>query len=172
MERLSIVVIVGFVLLVVALALRGATINRYVRGRLLVSSVLFAAYATAAALADYAPLSPDLARQIRLVAPLLVTFGLVNAVVAVAINPWRADRIPDRFPKIVQDTVIIALFALVAILILREKILATTAVSAVVIGFALQDTLGNLFAGLAIQIEKPFRVGHWVSLAGKDGLVS
>ena len=40
-----------------------------------------------------------------------------------------------------------------------------------VIGFALQDTLGNLFAGLAIQIEKPFRVGHWVHIAGKDGMV-
>jgi CRP-like cAMP-binding protein len=42
----------------------------------------------------------------------------------------------------------------------------------VVIGFALQDTLGNLFSGLAIQIEKPFRVGHWVTIAGTDGMVS
>jgi CRP-like cAMP-binding protein len=37
-------------------------------------------------------------------------------------------------------------------------------VGAVVVGFALQDTLGNLFAGLAIQIEKPFRVGQWIGL--------
>jgi small-conductance mechanosensitive channel len=43
-------------------------------------------------------------------------------------------------------------------LFMPDKIVATTAVGAVVIGFALQDTLGNLFAGLAIQIEKPFRV--------------
>ena len=46
------------------------------------------------------------------------------------------------------------------------------AVRAVVLGFALQDTLGNLFAGLAIQIEKPFRVGHWVRIADIDGQVS
>src|SRR5206468_2885855 len=26
-------------------------------------------------------------------------------------------------------------------------------------------------AGLAIQIEKPFRVGQWVNLDGKDGIV-
>ena len=57
-------------------------------------------------------------------------------------------------------------------LFLPEKIVATTAVGAVVIGFALQDTLGNLFAGLAIQIEKPFRVGHWVTIGGQDGMVS
>ena len=50
--------------------------------------------------------------------------------------------------------------------------MATTAVGAVVIGLALQDTLGNLFAGLAIQIEKPFRVGDWVTIGGQDGMVS
>jgi small-conductance mechanosensitive channel len=42
----------------------------------------------------------------------------------------------------------------------------------VVIGLALQDTLGNFFAGLAIQTEKPFRVGDWVTIGGEDGIVS
>ena len=103
---------------------------------------------------------------------MLITFGVINLVVALAINPWRVDRIPERFPNIVQDTLVIALFALVATLILRDRVMATTAVGAVVIGLALQDTLGNLFAGLAIQIEKPFRVGDWVTIGGQDGLVS
>src|SRR5437868_12549543 len=71
-----------------------------------------------------------------------------------------------------QDAIVIGLFILAATLFMQEKILTTTAVGAVVLGFALQDTLGNLFAGLAIQIEKPFRVGHWVTVGGKDGLVS
>jgi CRP-like cAMP-binding protein len=47
----------------------------------------------------------------------------------------------------------------------------TSAVGAVVVGFALQDTLGNLFAGLAIQVEKPFRVGHWVRVGEFEGRV-
>ena len=101
-----------------------------------------------------------------------MAFAVINLVVALTINPWRVDRIPDRFPNIVQDTLVIALFALVATLILRDRMLATTAVGAVVIGLALQDTLGNLFAGLAIQIEKPFRVGDWVTIGGQDGMVS
>ena len=103
---------------------------------------------------------------------LLAAFAVVNLVVALTINPWRIDRIPERFPNIVQDTLVIALFALVAVLILRDRVMATTAVGAVVIGLALQDTLGNLFAGLAIQIEKPFRVGDWVTMGGQDGIVS
>jgi CRP-like cAMP-binding protein len=40
-----------------------------------------------------------------------------------------------------------------------------------VVGFALQDTLGKLFSGLAIQIEKPFRVGHWVAVGNREGQV-
>src|SRR6185503_4144042 len=79
---------------------------------------------------------------------------------------------PDQFPNIVQDAIIIGLFALAASLFLQERVLATTAVGALILGLALQDTLGNLFAGLAIQVEKPFRVGHWVTIGGKDGLVS
>ena len=165
-------IIVGAALLLVTLALRGASANRLVRSRLLTSCLLFGTYATAAALAAYGPLPPAVAQQIRSFNPLLLAFGLATLLVVVTINPWREDRLPDRFPTIVQDAIVIALFAIVATLFMQEKVLATTAVGAVVIGFALQDTLGNLFSGLAIQIEKPFRVGHWVTIAGTDGLVS
>jgi small-conductance mechanosensitive channel/CRP-like cAMP-binding protein len=164
--------IVGVALLLVSLALRGASANRLVRSRLLTSCLLFATYAIAAALAAYGPLPPNVAQEIRSFNPLLLTFGLAMLIVVVTINPWREDRLPDRFPTIVQDVMVIALFATVATLFMQEKVLATTAVGAVVIGFALQDTLGNLFSGLAIQIEKPFRVGHWVTIAGTEGLVS
>jgi small-conductance mechanosensitive channel/CRP-like cAMP-binding protein len=165
-------IIVGIALLVVTLALRGASLNRLVRSRLATSALLFGTYAAASALATYGPLPPEAAQQIHWFNPLLLSFGLAMLVVVLAVNPWREDRLPDRFPTIVQDAIIIALFALVATLFMQDKMLATTAAGAVVIGFALQDTLGNLFSGLAIQIEKPFRVGHWVTIAGTDGLVS
>ena len=74
-------------------------------------------------------------------------------------------------PAIVQDVIVIALFAVATTLLLDEKLLTTSAVGAVVVGFALQDTLGNLFAGLAIQIEKPFRVGHWIRVGEFEGKV-
>jgi small-conductance mechanosensitive channel/CRP-like cAMP-binding protein len=165
-------IILGIALLFVTLALRGASANRLVRSRLTTSALLFGTYAAAAGLASYGPLPPDVAQQIRSFNPLLLAFGLATLVVVLTINPWREDRLPDRFPTIVQDAIVIALFAIVATLFMQEKVLATTAVGAVVIGFALQDTLGNLFSGLAIQIEKPFRVGQWVTIAGADGVVS
>ena len=70
-----------------------------------------------------------------------------------------------------QDVTVVGLFFVIATVLMREQLLATSAVGAVVVGFALQDTLGNFFAGMAIQIEKPFRVGHWISIGGSEGQV-
>jgi small-conductance mechanosensitive channel/CRP-like cAMP-binding protein len=165
-------VIAGLALLVTSLGLRRATVNRHIRGRLLLSAILFAVFTLTASALHWVSIPDDTARSLDSISWLLITFGVINLVVALAINPWRVDRIPERFPNIVQDTLVIALFALVTTLILRDRVMATTAVGAVVIGLALQDTLGNLFAGLAIQIEKPFRVGDWVTIGGQDGLVS
>ncbi len=42
----------------------------------------------------------------------------------------------------------------------------------IVVGLALQDTLGNLFAGIALQADQPFQVGDVVSFEnGKAGVV-
>ena len=164
--------ILPLALLLATLVLRAASSSRRVHGKLLTSCFLFATSAAAAALVRYAPLTPPVVDQIRTVNPLVITFGVINVLVVLAINPWRENRVPEQFPTIVQDAIVIGVFALAAILFMQEKILATTAVGAVVLGFALQDTLGNLFAGLAIQIEKPFRVGHWVAIAGTEGAVT
>jgi small-conductance mechanosensitive channel/CRP-like cAMP-binding protein len=162
----------SLVLFASTLVLGLVTPNRHLRNRLLFSTFLFAANAAFATALRYHFLTAGMQQQADLIAPLLLTLGGINGLVAVAINPWRTDRLPDRFPKIVQDAIVIGFFAVAATMVLQEKIFAATAVGAVVVGFALQDTLGNLFAGLAIQIEKPFRVGHWVRIADTDGLVT
>jgi small-conductance mechanosensitive channel/CRP-like cAMP-binding protein len=162
----------SLVLFIAVLILGAASTNRHVRSRLIVSALAFGAYAALAAAIRYQVLTAGMQHQVVTIQPLLLLFGAINGLIAVVINPWRVDRLPDRFPTIVQDALVIGLFAIGATMILQERIFAATAVGAVVVGFALQDTLGNLFAGLAIQIEKPFRVGHWVRIADTDGLVS
>lgn len=44
------------------------------------------------------------------------------------------------------------------------NVLATSGVLAIVLGLALQNTLADVFSGLAINIEQPFRAGDWVTL--------
>jgi CRP-like cAMP-binding protein len=102
---------------------------------------------------------------------LALAAALINLFVITIVNPLRHDRVPDRFPSILQDALVIGLLAVVATA-LNDKLLATSAVGAVVLGFALQDTLGNAFAGLAIQSEKPFTLGHWVRVGEYEGRVA
>jgi small-conductance mechanosensitive channel/CRP-like cAMP-binding protein len=163
--------LVALAFLGLTLAIRAASVNRNVRSRLRVSALVFLVYVAGSVSLLRLPLSTVFAAQVATALPLLFAFALINVVVAVTFNPWREGRASDPLPRIVQDAVVIAIFALAAGLLLQEKIFAMGAVAAVVLGFALQDTLGNLLAGLAIQTEKPFRVGEWVTISGRDGLV-
>jgi small-conductance mechanosensitive channel len=171
MNDVSFRVVLGIALLLVSVLVRAVSRNRLVRRKLRLSILIFAVYAIAsAALQAFTP-AADMAATIASVNRLLLALAAINLVVVSAINPLRADRVPERFPAIVQDTIIIGLFMLFATVALQEKFLTTSAVGAVVIGFALQDTLGNTFAGLAIQVEKPFKVGHWVEIGPHEGRV-
>ena len=42
-----------------------------------------------------------------------------------------------------------------------------SAILGIVVGLALQDTLGNLFAGIALQADQPFQVGDVVSITNR-----
>lgn len=51
-------------------------------------------------------------------------------------------------------------------------IFTTSTIIGVVIGLALQDTLGNLFAGFAIQADQPFQIGDVITIPNKgNGVV-
>jgi small-conductance mechanosensitive channel len=43
-------------------------------------------------------------------------------------------------------------------------VLATSAVFSLILGLALQDTIGNLFAGVALQLDKPYGIGDWIEV--------
>ncbi|HUN50782.1 MAG TPA: mechanosensitive ion channel family protein [Candidatus Sulfotelmatobacter sp.] len=45
-------------------------------------------------------------------------------------------------------------------------LLATSGVVAIVLGLALQSTLADLFSGIALNIERPYRIGDWIALEG------
>lgn len=50
-------------------------------------------------------------------------------------------------------------------------LIATSAVTSLVLGLALQPILGNFFAGLVISIEKPFRINDWIKVGDHEGRV-
>jgi small-conductance mechanosensitive channel len=42
--------------------------------------------------------------------------------------------------------------------------LATSAIFSIILGLALQDTLGNLFAGISLQFDKPYDLDDWIEV--------
>jgi len=51
-------------------------------------------------------------------------------------------------------------------------LIATSAVTSLVLGLALQPILSNFFAGLVISIEKPFRINDWIKVGEQEGRVA
>lgn len=89
---------------------------------------------------------------------------------------WRAGV---KLPKITRDLILAAAYAVIAFVVLRTRggvnlvgLITTSAVLTAVIGLAAQNILGNLFAGLGIQIEHPFRIGDWIQYHDYTGRVT
>jgi small-conductance mechanosensitive channel/CRP-like cAMP-binding protein len=73
-------------------------------------------------------------------------------------------------PRIVLDLLSVVGVIVVFIAVGRRAgfsvagLITTSAVLTAVIGFSLQDTLGNMMGGLALQLDKSINVGDWVKL--------
>ena len=77
----------------------------------------------------------------------------------------RTHRAPPRIFRDVTQAivyVIIVLITLRAIGVEPTSLLTTSALLTSVIGLSLQDTLGNMVSGLALQMQRPFQVGDWI----------
>lgn len=99
---------------------------------------------------------------------LLVAVGRLVAVLVLEVLFRR--KLGRPVPTILRDIAQGVLYLFLLLGALRAigfdpgSILTTGAVVTAVIGLSLQETLGNLVAGLAIQIQRPFDVGDWVQL--------
>jgi small-conductance mechanosensitive channel/CRP-like cAMP-binding protein len=89
--------------------------------------------------------------------------------------PFSHGTQPSELLRLLVSAI---LYGVAGMLILRfafnEDLLAVVTASAVitaVLGFALQDTLANLFSGVAMQVEQPFQSGDIIRLGNIVGTV-
>lgn len=100
---------------------------------------------------------------------LAVSFGLFD----LFLGRYRHVAVP----RILRDIVIVVVYVVTIFVVLGRhgldlsSLLATSAVLTAVVGFALQDLLGSIASGLALQIERPFAVGDWVQFDDQEGRV-
>jgi small-conductance mechanosensitive channel/CRP-like cAMP-binding protein len=85
-----------------------------------------------------------------------------------------AGRHPTR---ILEDLALVLVYVGYGFVLLRHagvdlgSLVTTSAILTAVIAFAMQDTLGNLLGGLAIQVDNSVQVGDWVKVDDVTGRV-
>jgi small-conductance mechanosensitive channel/CRP-like cAMP-binding protein len=159
----------GSVLLILVLVvLKALSSNQWIKDRLKWPVILLAVSVVISVVIIFRPDTPHLPTA-RL---LLIVMAAVIAIVVLAFNEFRGHGVSERYPSIVQDAIVIGGFIIIAVGLAPRELLTPSAVGALIVGLALQDTLGNLFSGLALQIEKPLMVGNWVKVADTEGKVS
>jgi len=78
-------------------------------------------------------------------------------------------------PAVVRDLLQIMLVTAIFLGILSQhgfdpvSLAATGGVLTAVIGFALQSTIANVFAGVALPLERQLAIGDWIQVAGHTG---
>ncbi len=113
-------------------------------------------------------------------AGVVVAVGLLIARGAlILLFEWLMEgRLGLRVPRLARDVMGLIVYLLVVAGVLHavlgveiKGLLATSAVVTVVIGLALQETLGTLLAGLTLTWEQQLQRGTWVELEDTTGRV-
>ncbi len=112
----------------------------------------------------------DLYFGARIAATICLWFGAIGAAGFVTF-----DLVGHRFgvAKLYRDVTVTIACTLALTTVLGRagvnalSILTTSAILTAVIGLALQDTIGNLMAGITLSLESSFAIGDWVRLDDK-----
>src|SRR5689334_18130203 len=97
--------------------------------------------------------------------------GVLRAVIVFQRSPREAKLVQDLLAGLIYLAAVFAIVAYVFDLPIRG-LLATSGVVAIILGLALQSTLGDVFSGVVLSFSRPYRPGDWVSIeGGTDGRV-
>ena len=103
-----------------------------------------------------------------------IIIKILTKIVAKFFDKVDFDRGVETF---IENAVKVVLWVILLIIALSNLgvnvsgLLAGLGIMGIIVGFALQDTLGNLAAGVFILFNKPFRVGDTVNIGGITGTV-
>lgn len=79
-----------------------------------------------------------------------------------------SHHIFKTLPKIFLDLLQVVMYAVLLLIVLKaaevntSSLVTGSALITAAIGLSMKDTLGNMFAGLAIQIQRPFEIDDWI----------
>jgi small-conductance mechanosensitive channel/CRP-like cAMP-binding protein len=122
--------------------------------------------------------APLLGPYLRFLMLFSLAYGAFKVVEVLVVDLLPARRRAHPAPAILRDVVAALVGGLILVVLLRASfgvdvaaLVATSAALSIVAGLALQETLANLFAGLALMLERPFEPGDWIQMGSLTGRV-
>jgi small-conductance mechanosensitive channel/CRP-like cAMP-binding protein len=114
----------------------------------------------------------DIARSVTACVVILGSFPVITIINRIF---WPAGRkgkpMRGETPRMLADATGLVVIVIAVVIVLHfvykkevPGLLAGSGVVAIIIGLAMQDLLGNLFAGFSIYFEKSFQTGDWLLL--------
>jgi len=91
--------------------------------------------------------------------------GIIRAFIIVEQRPHEGRLVQDLLAGLVYLSALFAIVAYVLDLPI-QGLLATSGVIAIILGLALQSTLGDVFSGIVLSFSRPYRTGDWVNIDG------
>jgi small-conductance mechanosensitive channel len=142
--------------------------------------LLIAAFA--GALAVFGRLQPDYPWLPAALAWTLLFLGLATILRLLAMFLFDVHLVSQRgvrLPPLLPAVTMALVYLVTALVTLKltfsgfdiGPLLATSAVTSLVLGLALQPILANFFAGLVISLERPFRINDWIRVGDQEGRV-
>jgi small-conductance mechanosensitive channel len=169
--------VLGMGLAVVLTALAFVALPRGERYLIRAPVLLFAVHVLVRSIDRYTSRASLDARLLTFVGVFALFGCMARSAFLLALMSQPARRLWRPWPRILRDLLQGFLYFGVALVALRAagvepgSLLATSALLTAVIGLSLQETLGNLFAGLSLQAQPPFSVGDWLQYAdGPNGI--
>ncbi|MFC1748920.1 ABC transporter substrate-binding protein [Pseudomonadota bacterium] len=106
--------------------------------------------------------------------PAILVLDAINIFVWNVLQRKSGRNIPGVVRGLISAFVYtLALFGIIATVFDQQLtgLFVTSGVIAMIIGLAIQVNLSNIFSGIALNIERPFRVGDWVKIDNNEGEV-
>ncbi len=138
------------------------------RSKIVAPSVFVAVHIGLEIVGFLVPKTSGLWHSIQVLASLALLLGIGRGLFVLVADGIFAARLGRPLPRIVRDIFQSVVYSAVLLVTLRvagvevSSLLATSALLTAVVGLSLQDTLGNLFAGISIQMQRPFEVGDFI----------
>jgi small-conductance mechanosensitive channel/CRP-like cAMP-binding protein len=120
---------------------------------------------------------PVIIEILKIVVLISISVVFVNTLSFLIIDFWFTHKQGKQPSKLLKFTVSVVLYGIAAAVVLQilgkdtTQFFTTSALFAAVVGFAMQEPLGNLLSGVFLQINQPFQIGDWIEFQALDGMM-